>query len=53
MTESGIDLFSPFADTGSVGSGSLGGPVPTKQVRVVDPADPTRAEVAAVDRVSS
>ncbi|AIG78560.1 AMP-dependent synthetase and ligase [Amycolatopsis japonica] len=37
MTESGIDLFSPFADAGAVGSGSLGRPVPTKQVRVVDP----------------
>ncbi|MFE6612102.1 AMP-binding protein [Amycolatopsis sp. NPDC057786] len=37
MTESGIDLFSPFGDAGAVGSGSLGRPVPTKQVRVVDP----------------
>ncbi|AGM07316.1 AMP-binding protein [Amycolatopsis keratiniphila] len=37
MTESGIDLFSPFDDPGAVGSGSLGGPVPTKQVRVVGP----------------
>ncbi|RSN55066.1 AMP-dependent synthetase [Amycolatopsis sp. WAC 04182] len=37
MTESGIDLFSPFDDAGAVGSGSLGRPVPTKQVRVVDP----------------
>ncbi|GAA5118900.1 class I adenylate-forming enzyme family protein [Haloechinothrix salitolerans] len=36
MTESGIDLFSPFGDTDAVGSGSLGHPVPTKQVRVVD-----------------
>jgi acyl-CoA synthetase (AMP-forming)/AMP-acid ligase II len=41
MTESGIDLFSPFDDTDAVGSGSLGQPVPTKQVRVADPADPT------------
>ncbi|WP_408895830.1 class I adenylate-forming enzyme family protein [Nocardioides sp. R1-1] len=40
MTESGIDLFSPFDDTAAVGSGSLGRPVATKQVRVVDPADP-------------
>lgn len=40
MTESGIDLFSPFEDVAAVGSGSLGRPVPTKQVRVVDPADP-------------
>lgn len=37
MTESGIDLFSSFGDTDAVGSGSLGHPVPTKQVRVVDP----------------
>ncbi|MFJ8913096.1 AMP-binding protein [Amycolatopsis sp. NPDC102389] len=37
MTESGIDLFSPFADADAVGSGSLGQPVPTKRVRVVDP----------------
>ncbi|OXY92500.1 AMP-dependent synthetase [Streptomyces diastatochromogenes] len=36
MTESGVDLFSPFADAGAVGSGSLGRPVPTKQVRVVN-----------------
>ncbi|MFH8573852.1 AMP-binding protein [Streptomyces sp. NPDC017993] len=37
MTESGVDLFSPFAHTDAVGSGSLGRSVPTKQVRVVDP----------------
>ncbi|MEV6218175.1 AMP-binding protein [Nocardia sp. NPDC051833] len=36
MTESGIDLFSPFEDTAAVGSGALGHPVPTKQVRIVD-----------------
>ncbi|MFE6647037.1 AMP-binding protein [Nocardioides sp. NPDC057772] len=46
MTESGIDLFSPFDDTGAVGSGSLGRPVPSKQVRVEDPAEPGE-EVAA------
>jgi acyl-CoA synthetase (AMP-forming)/AMP-acid ligase II len=40
MTESGIDLFSPFDDPAAVGSGSLGRPVPTKQVRVADAADP-------------
>ncbi|HET7736333.1 MAG TPA: AMP-binding protein [Nocardioidaceae bacterium] len=40
MTESGIDLFSPFDDSVAVGSGSLGRPVPTKQVRVEDPANP-------------
>ncbi|WP_058036965.1 MULTISPECIES: AMP-binding protein [unclassified Rhodococcus (in: high G+C Gram-positive bacteria)] len=44
MTESGIDLFSPFADTAAVGSGTLGHPVPTKQVRIVDADD---AEVPA------
>ncbi|WP_203046691.1 AMP-binding protein [Pimelobacter simplex] len=38
MTESGIDLFSPVDDAAAVGSGSLGRPVPTKQVRVVDAA---------------
>ena len=37
MTESGIDLFSAFDDTDAVGSGSLGRPVRTKQVRVVGP----------------
>lgn len=39
MTESGIDLFSPFDDTAAVGSGSLGHPVATKLVRVVAPDD--------------
>ncbi len=45
MTESGIDLFSPFDDLDTVGSGSLGHPVPTKEARVVDPADPDHREV--------
>ncbi len=36
MTESGIDLFSPFDDAAAVGSGTLGHPVPNKQVRIVD-----------------
>ncbi|ODR08611.1 AMP-dependent synthetase [Mycolicibacillus koreensis] len=36
MTESGIDLFSPFDDAAAVGSGTLGHPVPTKRVRIVD-----------------
>jgi acyl-CoA synthetase (AMP-forming)/AMP-acid ligase II len=40
MTESGIDLFSPFDDTAAVGSGSLGWPVPSKLVRVEDPVEP-------------
>jgi acyl-CoA synthetase (AMP-forming)/AMP-acid ligase II len=35
MTESGIDLFSPFDDTAAVGSGNLGSPVATKKARVV------------------
>ncbi|GHE75426.1 hypothetical protein GCM10017786_00130 [Amycolatopsis deserti] len=37
MTESGVDLFSPPGDTGAVGSGSLGRPLPSKQVRIVGP----------------
>ncbi|ADG79482.1 AMP-dependent synthetase and ligase OS=Tsukamurella paurometabola (strain ATCC 8368 / DSM /CCUG 35730 / CIP 100753 / JCM 10117 / KCTC 9821 / NBRC 16120/ NCIMB 702349 / NCTC 13040) OX=521096 GN=Tpau_2884 PE=3 SV=1 [Tsukamurella paurometabola] len=44
MTESGMDLYSPFHDVDAVGSGTLGHPVPTKQIRIVD-ADGT--EVAA------
>lgn len=47
MTESGFDLVSSFADPDAVGSGSLGRPVPTKQVRVVDPDG---AEVPAGER---
>ncbi len=39
MTESGINLFSPFSDRAAVGSGSLGRPVATQQVRVVAPDD--------------
>lgn len=37
MTESGVDMFSPVDDVTAVGSGSLGLPVPSKRVRVVDP----------------
>ncbi|MGV9864580.1 class I adenylate-forming enzyme family protein [Rhodococcus koreensis] len=37
MTESGVDLVSLPERTADVGSGRLGQPVPTKQVRVVDP----------------
>ena len=37
MTESGADLVSLPESTVDVGSGRLGQPVPTKQVRVVDP----------------
>ncbi|WP_183092794.1 AMP-binding protein [Nocardioides stalactiti] len=36
MTESGFDLVSPLDDAATVGTGSVGTPVPTKQVRVVD-----------------
>ncbi|KZB82843.1 AMP-dependent synthetase [Amycolatopsis regifaucium] len=36
MTESGIDLISPLDDAAAVGSGGIGRPVPTKQVRIVD-----------------
>lgn len=43
MTESGMDLYSPFDDAAAVGSGTLGQPVPTKRVRIVDTDD---AEVA-------
>jgi acyl-CoA synthetase (AMP-forming)/AMP-acid ligase II len=46
MTESGIDLFSPFDDLTAVGSGSIGRPVATKQARLVDPAGPAGEEVA-------
>ncbi|TDP31076.1 class I adenylate-forming enzyme family protein [Nocardia ignorata] len=37
MTESGVDLVSLPESTEDVGSGRLGRPVPTKQVRVIDP----------------
>ncbi|MFQ6227051.1 class I adenylate-forming enzyme family protein [Nocardia sp. NPDC002869] len=37
MTETGVDLVSLPEATENVGSGRLGRPVPTKQVRVVDP----------------
>ncbi|MFF0431243.1 AMP-binding protein [Streptomyces sp. NPDC004327] len=37
MTETGVDLFGSVDDANSVGSGSLGLPVPTKRARVVDP----------------
>lgn len=37
MTESGVDLVSLPESVDDVGSGRLGRPIPTKQVRVVDP----------------
>ena len=36
-TESGADLFVPLDDAESVGSGAMGGPVRTKEARVIDP----------------
>ncbi|MFZ5848912.1 MAG: class I adenylate-forming enzyme family protein [Actinomycetota bacterium] len=36
MTESGADLVSPVEDLNAVGSGTMGIPVPTKQIRIVD-----------------
>jgi acyl-CoA synthetase (AMP-forming)/AMP-acid ligase II len=36
MTETGIDLYVPPEASDSVGSGAMGGPVATKQVKVVD-----------------
>lgn len=36
MTETGIDLFSPFDDASAVGTGTLGDPVRTKRIRIVD-----------------
>lgn len=36
MTESGVDLFTPFSETDAVGSGAVGRPVPSKTVRVLD-----------------
>ena len=37
MTESGIDLYTPFDDDTVVGTGTLGQPVATKRARVVRP----------------
>lgn len=39
MTETGMDLYTPFENASSVGSGTLGHPVATKQVRIVAPDD--------------
>ena len=38
MTETGVDLVVTLEDTESVGSGAMGRPIPTKEVRVVDEA---------------
>lgn len=39
MTETGVDLVVPLEDTDSVGSGAMGGTIPTKTARVVDSDD--------------
>ena len=36
MTETGFDLVVPLGDKDSVGSGAMGLPIPTKEVKVVD-----------------
>lgn len=38
MTETGVDLYTSFEETTTVGSGSLGQPVASKRARIVDPA---------------
>jgi len=37
-TESGTDMFVPFSDSESVGSGALGKPIQSKEARIVDTA---------------
>lgn len=44
MTETGVDLLVPLADTASVGSGAMGKPIATKAARVVDANDNDVAE---------
>ncbi|WP_067707175.1 AMP-binding protein [Nocardia yamanashiensis] len=53
MTESGVDLVSLPDDTADVGSGRLGRPVPTKQVRVVDPQGIDVAEGQSGELITS
>ena len=36
MTETGVDLMVPLEDTGCVGSGAMGMPIPSKEAKVVD-----------------
>ena len=38
MTETGVDLYVPVEATQTLGTGAMGRPVPTKQVRVIDPS---------------
>ncbi|WP_213575232.1 AMP-binding protein [Rhodococcus sp. USK13] len=53
MTESGADLVSLPESTTDVGSGRLGQPVPTKQVRVVDPQGREVAEGESGELITS
>ncbi|MFC7449606.1 class I adenylate-forming enzyme family protein [Rhodococcus daqingensis] len=53
MTESGTDLVSLPESTADVGSGRLGQPVPTKQVRVVDPEGRDVAEGESGELITS
>lgn len=36
MTETGVDLLVPLADSASVGTGAMGAPIPTKEARVIN-----------------
>ncbi|WP_141811201.1 class I adenylate-forming enzyme family protein [Nocardia bhagyanarayanae] len=53
MTETGADLVSLPENTADVGSGRLGQPVPTKQVRVVDPEGREVAEGESGELITS
>ncbi|NMN95885.1 class I adenylate-forming enzyme family protein [Antrihabitans stalactiti] len=53
MTESGADLVSLPESTADVGTGRLGRPVPTKQVRVVDPQGRDVAEGESGELITS
>ncbi|MEN0138036.1 MAG: AMP-binding protein [Rhodococcus sp. (in: high G+C Gram-positive bacteria)] len=53
MTESGVDLVSLPESTTDVGSGRLGQPVPSKQVRVVDPQGREVAEGESGELITS
>ncbi|MGV9823505.1 class I adenylate-forming enzyme family protein [Nocardia xishanensis] len=53
MTESGVDLVSLPESAVDVGSGRLGQPVPTKQVRVVDPQGREVAEGESGELITS
>ncbi len=53
MTESGVDLVSLPENTADIGSGRLGLPVPTKEVRVVDPQGRDVAEGESGELITS